>query len=259
MFARRLSASLIVLSMSLGSAALPALASESGHPEGLHWGYEGDVGPDRWFELAPQFEACGRGRQQSPIDIRPTLKGRLPDLELHYPPRTGTVVNNGHTIQFNAAPGNIAKIGGRLYSLVQFHFHTPSENLVNGIPYPLEIHFVHRSVDGVLAVIGVLVMEGDANAELEKILANSPEQAGDKIALDGSPIAFRKIMPLGYKYFQFAGSLTTPPCSEGVRWQVMASPITASAEQIARFRALMHTNARPVQAAFGRAVIEGDD
>lgn len=239
--------------------ATPSSGAHAAPAGAVHWTYEGEAGPDRWFELSPLFEACGKGKRQSPIDIRPTMKANLPDLELHYPPRFGTVVNNGHTIQFNSAPGNIAKIGDRLFGLLQFHFHTPSENHVNGIPYPLEAHFVHRSADGVLAVIGVLIAEGDANTELEKILANSPAAAGESRPLEETPIVFRKLLPLAHKYFQFAGSLTTPPCSEGVRWQVLAAPITASADQIARFQALMHSNARPLQIALGRPVIEDND
>lgn len=248
------------LTLALILASGLAAASETPHAGGGHWSYEGETGPEHWGELSPQYEACGLGHAQSPIDIKPTRVSHLPDLELHYPPKMGEVVNNGHTIQFNAPAGNIAKIGGKLYGLAQFHLHTPSENQFHGISYPLEIHFVHKSVDGKLAVIGVMVAEGDANAELEKIITHAPTEAGEKIALADTAINFRELLPLDHRYYQFAGSLTTPPCSEGVSWQVMVTPISASPGQIEAFRALMHEhNARPVQPVYDRVVLLGQD
>jgi carbonic anhydrase len=228
-------------------------ASSPGHH--AHWSYEGATGPEHWGELSPEFRVCQLGLEQTPIDLKASLKGEAGALNLDYRALPLRIVNNGHTIQVNADPGCSCTIGEQRYDLVQFHFHHPSEHLLDGQTFDMEVHFVHQSAEGALAVVGVFIRSGLHNGGLEPILAAMPASEGPEVAASGQfdPALF---FPVSQSYFRYAGSLTTPPCSEGLTWTVFKDPIEASPEQIQRFARLFPNNARPVQRKNRRFLIE---
>ncbi len=222
----------------------------------VHWGYSGDEGPAHWGELSHDYIACSTGRNQSPINLTAMIEGELPPLQVDYQVGGKEIVNNGHSIQVNYAPGSTISVEGHTFELKQFHFHTPSENTIENESFPMEAHFVHSDAEGNLAVIAVMYKEGRENAELAKAWAQMPTEKGEKQALT-SAVDAGKLLPSKRDYYRFNGSLTTPPCSEGVRWYVIKAYDTASAEQIAKFSHLMHhPNNRPVQPVNARLIIE---
>ena len=222
-----------------------------------HWSYGGDTGPAHWGELSPDFKVCELGLEQTPIDLAGGMRGEPGALTLDYKPLPLRIVNNGHTIQVNADAGCSCAIGGTKYDLLQFHFHHPSEHLLAGKPFDLECHFVHKSAAGALAVVGVLVKPGARNAALAPLLDAMPSSAGPETRGSGSldPAA---LLPKSGGYFRYMGSLTTPPCSEGLTWTVFKEPIEASPDQIRQFAALFPNNARPVQNRNRRFLIEAN-
>jgi len=220
-----------------------------------HWQYGGKHGPGSWGDLEKEFAACKTGKEQSPIDIRGAAKAKLPPIGFHYASGPAEVVNNGHTIQVNLADGGTVDLASGTYKLLQYHFHAPSEEKVGGKPYAMVAHLVHRNDAGQLAVVAVLFKVGKANAALAKVFAAMPAKEGGKAALEGGANA-ADLLPAGQSYYAYAGSLTTPPCSEGVRWQVLKQPVEMSKEQLAAFRKLYPMNARPVQALNGRKIEE---
>lgn len=221
-----------------------------------HWGYSGHEGPEHWGELAAEFATCASGRNQSPIDVVGMVDGDLPAIEISYRAGGSEIVDNGHTIQVNYAPGSRISVDGHRFELKQFHFHSPSENTIEGRAYPMEGHFVHADADGNLAVIAVMFEEGAANAELEKAWGEMPAHAGERHALSAQVNA-GTLLPSGRGYYRYNGSLTTPPCSEGVTWLVMKEAVTASKAQIAKFtQTLHHANNRPVQPLNARVVAQ---
>lgn len=229
--------------------AMPVAADEQ-----VHWAHAGKHGPAHWGEVAA---TCRIGQQQSPVNIhtQKAKKGTLPALAVHWDKATGEVVNNGHTIQVNLTPGSYLELDGTRYDLAQFHFHTPSEHQLNGKSGPLEIHFVHKTAEGKLAVVGVMVKTGAESAPLKPLFANLPATQEVKNQLEVDPAA---LLPAKLEYFTYQGSLTTPPCSEGVRWMVLETPIAASKAQIAAFRKLFPQNARPIQPLHARTIeLEG--
>lgn len=213
--------------------------------EGSHWGYAGAQGPERWGKLDPAYGACGAGREQSPIDLEGAVAADTPAIVPHLKPVPLRVIHNGHTIQVDGAGGGHTTVGAKAYDLVQFHFHHPSEHLVAGRALSMEVHLVHRAADSELAVLGALIEAGAANPALAAVWAVMPRTAGPEVTGPGmvDPAA---LVP-GGKVWRYAGSLTTPPCTEIVQWAVFQTPITASAEQIATFAALFPNNARPPQ------------
>lgn len=220
-----------------------------------HWGYQGNTGPSNWQALDQSYALCGEGKIQSPINITQAAQTtKLAPLNITYSPVEPSIANNGHTIQIDVPAGNSFSDRQNSYSLAQFHFHTPSEYQINGKTYPMEMHFVHKRNDGTLAVIGVMVEEGKENMELAKLWQHLPQKAGEKHSLLGTTIQLANLLPADQHYYRFMGSLTTPPCSEGVNWFVMQQPITASKEQIAAFRALYPMNARPIQPTNNRLI-----
>lgn len=250
----RLTYTLAACACSLAFVSAAAFAGNSNQNQS-NWGYNGNNGPNNWSKLDSSFALCGEGKNQSPINITQTSNAQLPPLNISYAPVEPTIVNNGHTIQVDVPAGNTFSDGKKSYSLAQLHFHTPSENKINGKSYPLELHLVHKSQDGKLAVIGVMVEEGNTNPELAKLFQNIPANQGQKQKLTGTPVNVKKLLPSDQRYYQFVGSLTTPPCSEGVNWLVMQQPITASKEQIKEFQAVYPNNARPVQPTNNRPVV----
>lgn len=239
--------------LSLLIAAL-AFGANVSAAEPHHWGYEGDYGPERWGEISPEFATCTHGRNQSPVDIRSTVQAELPPLQTRYASGPATIVNNGHTIQIDFAPGSILQLDGTDFELKQVHFHSPSENTIDGRSFPFEAHFVHADPTGALAVIGIMYETGAANEGLAPFWTQLPEQSGPAQTL-AQPADAAQLMPASMDYYRYSGSLTTPPCSEGVRWLVLKNPLTLSSEQLAAFERIMGgpTN-RPVQPLNGRLI-----
>ena len=226
----------------------------------LHWSYEGATGPANWSQLDKAYEACLEGSKQSPIDITNAKAANLSDLTFNYSPTAASVVNNGHTIEVDVTPGDTMTTKGITYGLAQFHFHGPSEHTVGGKAYPLEVHLVHRSLDpadasGKLAVVGVLISEGEENAAFKAVIDNLPTEE-NKPKTIAAPIDPKAMMPAIQATYRYDGSLTTPPCSEGVDWNVMAQPVTMSKAQIAAITAKFHEpNNRPIQKLGSRELL----
>lgn len=234
--------------------ALPLTLAHAGGA--THWGYTGHSGPEHWAELDPAFQLCAAGRNQSPVDITGGVEADLPALEFHYTGNAGEILNNGHTVQVNFPAGDSLTVDGHRFTLKQVHFHTPSENRIDGRSYPLEAHFVHADDEGNLAVVAVLFEEGEENGTLAKLWSGMPMQAGEAHVLTTATTA-ADLLPGGHDYYRFNGSLTTPPCSEGVWWQVMKSPLTVSGEQVERFAHAVHGhNNRPMQSHHARLILE---
>ena len=233
--------------------AIASVAHAADHPP--HWGYGGEHGPQKWGDMEADFAGCKLGKEQSPIDIRNATKSALPPLDFKYAKSSAEVVNNGHTIQVNLADGGVLNLDGVPYKLVQFHFHAPSEEKIDGKAYSMVAHLVHQSAEGKLAVVAVLLTEGKANAALDPVFKSLPPTEGSKKEL-GANFDAAELLPAARGYFRYVGSLTTPPCSEGVRWQVLKQPVEVSKAQIAAFRKLYSMNARPVQPLNDRKVEE---
>jgi len=218
-----------------------ALASE-----GAHWAYEGHGGPAEWGGLAPEYAACSMGKEQSPIDLKQPVAAIMGDPVPAWRPLPLKVMNNGHTIQVDCTGGGTLALDGKSYDLLQFHFHHPSEHTVDGAVFDMECQFVHKAADGALAVLGVMIAKGAPNPALEAIWQVMPDKAGET-ATGTTLLDASMLLPQDVVTFRYAGSLTTPPCSEVVQWVVYRQAITASAEQLGRFAKLFANNARPVQ------------
>ena len=245
----------LVLAPTLTVTAFGIRAEETPVGAAPHWTYAGATGPEHWGELDTAFSTCASGVNQSPIDIRSTLDADLPPLRIRYEGRGTEILNNGHTIQVNVAPGSILTLEGTPFELKQFHFHAPSENTVDGESFAKEAQLVHADAEGHLAVMGVLYRLGKENQAMAEMLAYMPHEAGMKQALLSSidPAGF---LPRVGDYYRFNGSLTTPPCTEGVRWVVIKEPLAVSKGQVQAFQAAMHgANNRPVQEVNARPVL----
>ena len=224
-------------------------------PTPAHWTYEGAEGPTSWGKLDTAYATCGVGKSQSPIDItNPTMQD-LSNIVFHYQPSEVKILNNGHTVQVNYDPGSYIEIAGQRYDLVQFHYHAPSEHTLNGKSFAAELHLVHKSASGQLAVIGILLEEGAANAAYQPLLTNMPaDKSPEKDA--GVKISAMDLLPTNQTTFRYSGSLTTPPCTEGVNWNVMVTPVQLSADQIAAFTKIFEGNNRPIQPLNTRSLVE---
>lgn len=237
------------------SSGVTAAKASAGHEE-QHWSYEGETGPANWSHLKPEFNVCAIGKRQSPINIEEskTLAGPAEPIQFHYTPSNGTVINNGHTIQVDVQGDNTITVRGSTYRLAQFHFHTPSEEQINFKRYPMVAHLVHKSDEGQLAVVAVLLEQGNANELMNKVWTYMPLDANDRVQMPNELLNLGEILPIDQRYYQFMGSLTTPPCTEGVLWMVMKQPMQISKAQYRLFTQLYPNNARPVQATNGRPV-----
>jgi carbonic anhydrase len=223
-----------------------------------HWSYEGDTGPNKWASIDPSFSKCADGTEQSPIDIELAdvkLDKTLEDIKINYKPTTFTVMNNGHTIQANDASGsNSIVLDGVEYKLVQMHFHKPSEHQINGQNFDMEGHLVHKNSAGKLAVLGFIIKVGNENKELAEMWSKlPPKETEADITLDKS-VDLANLLPKEKKSFRYSGSLTTPTCSEGVKWVVMEQAIEMSKGQIDAFGSIFPHNKRPVQPLNNRQV-----
>ncbi len=210
-----------------------------------HWEYEGAAGAEKWGDIDPTFKACAIGSEQSPIDLRGAVSAKIDRLTINWKPQAYPIVNNGHTIQANAAPGSTLRIGDRGYELKQFHFHTPSEHALRGARSAMEAHFVHAQPDGRLAVVGVFLTGGGANPAMSAIMAKAPAKLGE--AKLETPIDVTTLTPKSGPLYRYEGSLTTPPCSEVVDWNVYGEPVAVAQSDIDAFKKLFPNNARPLQ------------
>ncbi|MED1470048.1 carbonic anhydrase [Bacillus salipaludis] len=225
-----------------------------------HWSYEGETSPEHWGDLDPVNSACVNGNEQSPINIEfsqvANEKG-AEDLQINYKLTSFSLMNNGHTVQANTASGrNSILIKGKEYKLAQFHFHTPSEHQFNGQNYEMELHLVHKDEDGKIAVLGVMIQEGEENKNLAAVWGILPKEETEKDIFLKEPVNLKALLPEDRTAFHYDGSLTTPPCTEEVKWTVFEMPIEMSKEQIEAFRQIFPDDHRPVQSLNNRKVIK---
>jgi carbonic anhydrase len=240
-------------------AAESEAAMHKAEPHGPpHWEYEGEAGPATWGKLDPGFSTCGLGRRQSPIHIMDsdTLVGPAEPLQLNYLPTTGSVVNTGHSLQVDLDPSNpnTMTVRGSVYQLIQFHFHHPAEEKVNYKGFSMVAHLVHRNSENQLAVLAILIDPGQANSLINRVWTYLPLDTQDRVKMPPGSIKLTDLLPADLRYYQFMGSLTTPPCTEGVLWMVLKTPVTVSDDQLRLFSKLFPNNARPTQPLNGRVV-----
>ena len=215
--------------------------------EPVHWGYEGEEGPAHWGELSPDFALCSTGKEQSPVDIPALTSLNEESVAFNYRPTAVNILNNGHTIQVNYDEGSSIEVDSTKYNLLQFHFHGPSEHTLNGQYYDMEMHLVHQNAAGGLAVVGVFIERGSEKQAFAPVWNNLPTEESEPEMIGGASVNAGDLLPANRAYYRYNGSLTTPPCSEGVKWFVLSTPIELSGAQIDAFEAIMHDNNRPVQ------------
>ncbi len=239
----------------IGHGAAAVEEEEEGARGGSKWGYGGKIGPSHWAKLSKDYRLCGRGTTQSPIDISGFSGASVMPIEFDYHLTPLEIVHNGHTVQVNYQPGSGITVEGKRYELLQFHFHTPSEHAVTGRQAAMEVHFVHQSADGELAVVGVMMEAGEDNMALREPWAVLPKKAGKTRHEEQVLINARDLLPSDTGYYRYMGSLTTPPCSEGVNWYVLRQPITVGMNQVKKFAAAVGANNRPIQPISNRLVL----
>ena len=221
----------------------------------IHWDYEGEAGAEAWGDLHSEFALCSDGKSQSPIDITDTSSKDLDDIAFKYQKTSINIVNKGHTIQVNYDAGSTIQVDGMTFELKQFHFHAPSEHTINGQHFELEMHLVHQSNDGTLAVIGLMIGSGAKNANFAPIWNNLPTSDDQTVSSD-STFNVNDLLPTSRLTYRYSGSLTTPPCSENVKWMLLTSPVEMSEAQINTFKNIIHNNNRPVQPINEREILK---
>ncbi len=232
-------------------AVLTSTAAQA--QEGPPWSYAGDTGPTHWASEDPAYSVCGAGKHQSPIDIRNPTPAALSPIAFDYQPIPLTVTDTGHTMEVIAPPGSGGiTIGDQRYELLQFHFHRPSEESIRGKRFQMEVHLVHKNAKGELAVVSVLIRGGNSNPVLRQVFANLPPSGQKEASVAGATLDPTQLLPRARGYYTFEGSLTTPPCSEHVRWFVLKRSMQASSGEIVLFAARYPDNARPTQPRDGR-------
>jgi carbonic anhydrase len=232
----------------LQAANTPATAKASAKTHKSHWDYSSTD----WASLDPSFKTCGTGQMQSPIDIQPINPPAGPVFQYNYFPSNAKVHNNGHSVQVDLAKGNQLLVNGKAYELIQFHFHTPSENLINGRRYPMEVHLVHKNAQNKFAVVAIMITEGGGNQLLAQMPV--PQKKGDSSKSTGAHINPILLLPANHGSFTFTGSLTTPPCTQNVGWIVLQNPLLVSRETLTKFQKVLGKNNRPVQPENGRII-----
>jgi carbonic anhydrase len=245
------------LSLMVGACIAASLAFGGGH--GVHWGYSGEGAPEHWGDLSKDFVMCKMGKNQSPIDLRTAsaYETDLAPIVFGYHAGSLDEVNNGHSVQVNMRPGSYIMIDGIKFELKQFHFHTPSENTIDGKYFPFEAHFVHVDEKGNIAVVALMFEYGRENEVLARFWNGMPERAGDRRDISLPADEIKKLLPADRSYYRFNGSLTTPPCSEGVRWFVLKKAATISKQQVEQFARVMgEPNNRPVQPLNARCILK---
>lgn len=240
-------------------AAASLFAGVGEHIPPDHWDYEGERGPDHWVELKRENCKFKTGEMQSPIGISVTERAKLDDIIFHYYPTSLRTINNGHTIQVNYGRGSSIYIGHKKYDLIQFHFHTPSEHVIHGKHYDMEAHLVHKGAHGELAVVAVLMEKGKENDFIKTLWSNFPKEVGKEHIVSDVRICASQLLPKNTKgYYNYTGSLTTPPCSEIVNWLILKTPIEVSIAEVNKFTSIFKWDARPIQHQHGRVVKESE-
>lgn len=244
-----------VLTSVVGFATPLFMASEN-VARGQEWSYGGYTNPTEWGELSSKYRACETGNKQSPINIREfdTSRGGTGNVQFNYNPSDLEVINNGATVKVNYDSGSSVTIDGKTYELKQFHFHTPSEHRINDELSAMEMHLVHQSNDGEYAVVALMIESGQTNSEMAKVWSNIPDRGNTKEL--NTQVSVTNFLPQEQDYYQYTGSFTTPPCTEGVTWVLFDQPIEASRQQIDAFSSLYPANNRPIQEVNNRRVIE---
>jgi carbonic anhydrase len=233
-----------------------AETAQAPHPE-VHWSYSGEGAPPAWGKLKPEYETCAKGQRQSPIDIRDGARLELQPIAFDYKPSPLRIIDNGHTVQVNYAEGSSITVAGERFELKQFHFHKPAEERIDGRAFDMVAHLVHRSLDGRLAVVAVLLEAREqAHPFLRALWPHLPLEPGREVLAKDVTIDVNALLPEVRSYFTYIGSLTTPPCSEGVLWLVLKTPVEVAPEQVAVFGKLYSMNARPLQPTHGRLIKE---
>ena len=236
-------------------ALATAAAAQEQHPAHT-WDYGKLHGPSHWGEFGPEFAQCSNGHHQSPVDIRNAQRVDLPPIQFDYKPSTLDIIDNGHTIMIDYAPGSFMFVGGKKYELKQFHFHRPSEEKINGKAYEMTVHLVHADQQGKVAVVAVLLQNGGDNTLVHELWNDFPKEKDKEEHFNNIQIDVDRLLPVDRGYYTFDGSLTTPPCSEGVTWYVLKHPVTVTAAEIEQFSKLYRNNARPTQPLYDRVVLE---
>lgn len=240
-------------------AATPkAAAKPAPRREPPLWGYEGEGGPEHWAALNPDNALCATGKRQSPIDIKDTLKVDLEKIRFDYQPSAFSVVDDGRTVRVDVAPGNAITVMGRRYELQQFHFHRPAEERLAGRQFDMVVHLVHKDADGRIAIVAVLLdrdLDNRVQPVVQQVWNNLPLEQNQPLAAS-TPLDPRQLLPEDRSYYTYMGSLTEPPCTEGVLWMVMRQPVMLTMDQIAIFAKLHPMNARPIQPSSGRWIKE---
>lgn len=225
------------------------------------WSYEGTIGPEHWGDLDPDYAACRDGKEQSPIDIRNAQKAQLPPLRFEYKSGPLRIINNGYTavrVNYPAGNGNFLVVGDKRYELTQFHFHHPSEEQINGKTYDMVIHLMHQGSDGKTAGVAILVHAGSPNSTVQELWKHMPQTKSSEREIAGVEVNPSGLLPDKLGYYMYAGSQTAPPCTEGVTWFVLKTPVEVSTEQIDAFAKLYPHDVRPVQPLNGRTVKESE-
>ncbi len=249
---KSLIASIGITASSLIGSTLISASKEKGKA----WGYIGEKGPDNWGNLSEDFYACQSGTSQSPVNLESAVDADLPELKINYQNTPLRIINNGHTIQVNYRSGSILTLDDEVYELLQFHFHNPSEHQVEGKALPMELHLVHKSKKGSLAVVGIFLKEGQENPTLQKIWSEIPMHKSNEKTISNININAFDLLPKNKDYYRYFGSLTTPPCSETVNWIVLKQPVGISIQQLQKFAKVFPMNARPVQQIERRFLLE---
>jgi carbonic anhydrase len=247
----------MVILLLVVAAALPSAGPRAQWK--TRWSYEGASGPEHWGDLDPDYSACKVGKEQSPIDIRNAKKLELPAIRFEYKSGPLKIINNGYTaVRVNYAPGNgnLLFVGDQRYELTQFHFHHPSEESIHGKPYEMVAHLMHESSDGKVAGVAVLLKAGRANAIIQQLWEHMPKTPGKEELIAGAELNPTGLLPRDASYYTYMGSLTAPPCTEGVTWFVLRTPMDISARQVSEFAALYPRDVRPVQPLNGRIIKE---
>jgi carbonic anhydrase len=254
---RRFFAAVSLISLVNLVAVMTFVTAQEDNPPLPHWDYAGEAGPENWGDLSPDFAACSTGEAQSPIDLADAQTLDLVNIEFHYQPSALNILNNGHTIQANYDTGSYIIYNEQRYDLLQFHFHHPSEHSIAGEPFPMEVHFVHRNEDGNLAVVGAMLFAGAAdNAAFAPVWEHAPTEAADVETIEGVTVDANAMLPENRLFYTYNGSLTTPPCSERVRWLVLTTLVELSEAQVDAFAEIFEMNARPVQPLNDRDLLQ---
>lgn len=236
-------------------ALIVSSAAQEQHAQ-HNWDYGEALGPSHWGDLKPEFAQCKTGHRQSPIDIRSPKKADLPPIRFEYKPSALHIIDNGHTIMINYEAGSSISVGGKKYELKQFHFHRPSEEKIRGKSFDMTVHLVHADREGKLAVVAVLLQQGEDNPLVRELWNDLPNERGKEEVLDKVQIDVSRILPSDRSYYTFSGSLTTPPCTENVTWFVLKRPVSVSGAEIEQFSRLYRNDARPTQPLYDRDVLE---